>query len=114
LLPLSDLLNVLGRITKPKRRIQVKNLARRVWAIKSFLLRNCSRASILGMGSTGGSSIGVVTAGSLTFSGSVSESTVGGAGAESEGGSGGFSLDGGAEAGAWEFVVGTEASTLAG
>ena len=39
------LVSVLGRITKPKRSIQVKNLARRVWMIKSLLSRRRSCAS---------------------------------------------------------------------
>ena len=113
LLSLPALVNVPGRITNPKRRIQVKNLARRVWMIKSLRLRTRSCASgTLEPGSAGTPAVIVGIAGSSPpFSGSA----VVGAGVESEGSSGGFSLVGGVETGAapLESVTGAEASTLA-
>jgi hypothetical protein len=64
------LLNVPGRITKAKRRIQVKNLARRVCIIKVLLRSNSRRRSVsLVLGSAGPPAV-VVASGSLTFSGS--------------------------------------------
>jgi hypothetical protein len=108
LLSPSPWVNVLGRITKPKRSIQVKNLARRVWTIKSLLLRARSSASgTLGPGSAGTPAVAVGIVESCAFS----SSGLVGAGVESAGGSGGFSLETGA---AWDFVSGApEGSTLA-
>jgi hypothetical protein len=106
------LVNVLGRRTKPKRRIQVKNFATRVWQSKSFFLRWRSSASgTLGVGAAGTAGVAV---GTVESSPPFSGSGVVGAGVESEGTIGGFSLDGGVETGATcEFVTGAEASTLA-
>jgi hypothetical protein len=111
-------LNVPGKITKDKRRSQEKNLARRVWIMKTFNLRRLSCTSSTaasGPVSAGVPPVVVVFAGGSsrgTFSGLGSVSVETGAG--SEGGMGGFSLDGGVETGALVFVVVAGASTLAG
>jgi hypothetical protein len=110
------LLNVPGKITKPKRRSQVQNFARRVWITKVLLLRRLSCASSMGAfgPESGGVPPAVVVAAGRTFSesGSVSELVGGGTGVESE--RRGFSLAGHVETGAWVFVVAAGASTLAG
>jgi hypothetical protein len=66
--------NVLGRRTKPKRRIQVKNLARRVCIFKARLRRNSSWRLMALAPDSGGPPV-VVGSGSSGSSGSSTSST---------------------------------------